>query len=159
MGMAVSRALATSTLVKPCEFLYPIPDTMSCEEAATLPVVYMTCYYGLIVRGKLRPGETVLIHSGTGGVGLAALRICLSMGCRIFTTVGKREKREFLKKLFPQLKDENITNSRDVSFERHIMRKTRGRGIDMVLNSLDGKRLFAGLRLLRYISCFSFIAP
>lgn len=59
------------------------------EQAASVPVVYATAYYSLVVRGRLRPGESVLIHSGSGGVGQAAIAIALSMHCRVFTTVGK----------------------------------------------------------------------
>ena len=59
------------------------------EQAASVPVVYATAYYSLVVRGRLRRGETVLIHSGSGGVGQAAIAIALSMNCKVFTTVGK----------------------------------------------------------------------
>lgn len=54
-----------------------------------MPVVYATAYYALVVRGRLRPGESVLIHSGSGGVGQAAIAIALSQRCRVFTTVGE----------------------------------------------------------------------
>ena len=54
-----------------------------------MPVVYSTAYYSLVVRGRLRPGESVLIHSGSGGVGQAAIAIALSQHCRVFTTVGE----------------------------------------------------------------------
>lgn len=54
-----------------------------------MPVVYTTAYYSLVVRGRVKRGETVLIHSGSGGVGQAAISIALSLGCRVFTTVGK----------------------------------------------------------------------
>lgn len=54
-----------------------------------MPVVYTTAYYALVVRGRIQRGETVLIHSGSGGVGQAAITIALSLGCRVFTTVGK----------------------------------------------------------------------
>lgn len=56
-----------------------------------MPVVYTTAYYALVVRGRMQHGETVLIHSGSGGVGQAAITIALSMGCRVFTTVGKAQ--------------------------------------------------------------------
>lgn len=59
------------------------------EQAASVPVVYATAYYSMVVRGRLRPGESVLIHSGSGGVGQAAIAIALSMNCRVFTTVGE----------------------------------------------------------------------
>lgn len=90
-------------------------------QAASVPVVYSTAYYALIVRANLRPGESVLIHSGSGGVGQAAISICLKMGCEVFTTVGTKEKREYLMATFPDLKPENIGNSRDLSFEQMVM--------------------------------------
>lgn len=64
-------------------------DRRTLEEAASVPVVYATAYYSLVVRGRIQRGETVLIHSGSGGVGQAAISIALSLGCRVFTTVGK----------------------------------------------------------------------
>lgn len=51
----------------------------------------------------MKKGESILIHSGTGGIGQAAINLCLNMGCTIFTTVGTEEKREFMKKNFPQV--------------------------------------------------------
>lgn len=59
------------------------------EQAASVPVVYATAYYSLVVRGRLQPRETVLIHSGSGGVGQAAIAIALNMNCKVFTTVGQ----------------------------------------------------------------------
>lgn len=59
------------------------------EEAASVPVVYATAYYALVVRGGMKKGESILIHSGSGGVGQAAIAIALSMGCRVFATVGE----------------------------------------------------------------------
>jgi fatty acid synthase len=118
------------------------------EEASTVPVVYGTAYYALVVRGGLEPGESVLIHSGSGGVGQAAISICLSMGCEVYTTVGSNEKREYLKKEFPQLTDKNFANSRDTSFEQHVLRQTAGRGVDVVLNSLSEEKLQASVRCL-----------
>ncbi|CAG2103550.1 unnamed protein product, partial [Medioppia subpectinata] len=106
MGMILSKALATTCLVKDIHFLWPIPDYWSMEEAATVPCVFGTAYYALIIRGKLRSNETVLIHSGSGGVGQAAIRICLSLNCRLLITVGSDAKRKFLQELFPTLGDE-----------------------------------------------------
>lgn len=148
MGMTPARGMATTVVVNDPEFIWEIPSSWSMEEAATVPVVYSTAYYSLIVRGNLQPGESVLIHSGSGGVGQAAISICLSMGCQVFTTVGSKDKREFLKKQFPQLKDRNIANSRNTSFEQHVLRETKGRGVDVVLNSLSEEKLHASIRCL-----------
>jgi len=148
MGIVPSKGLATTVVVSDPEFMWPIPDNWTMEDASTVPVVYSTAYYALVVRGGLQPGESVLIHSGSGGVGQAAISICLSMGCQVFTTVGTKDKREFLKKEFPQLKDRNIANSRDTSFEQHVLRETKGRGVDLVLNSLSDEKLQASVRCL-----------
>lgn len=147
MGMVAARSLATSVLADP-GFLWEVPEKWSLEEAATIPVVYGTSYYALIVRGKLQPGESVLIHAGTGGVGQASIAIALHMGCKVFTTCGSQAKRDFLKKTFPQLTDNNIGNSRDTSFEQLILSETNGRGVDVVLNSLAGEQLQASVRCL-----------
>ncbi|CAG2120446.1 unnamed protein product, partial [Medioppia subpectinata] len=149
MGMVSSKALATTCLVKDADFLWPIPDRWSMEEAATVPCVYATAYYALIIRGRLRREETVLIHSGSGGVGQAAIRICLSLGCRLLITVGSDAKRLFLQKLFPALDDRCFSTSRDATaFRRHVMTETDGSGVDVVLNSLSEEKLFASLDCL-----------
>lgn len=70
-----------------CFILISVCRTL--EQAASVPVVYATAYYSLVVRGRLRHGESVLIHSGSGGVGQAAIAIALSMQCKVFTTVGQ----------------------------------------------------------------------
>ena len=108
----------------------------------------MQSYYALVVRGKMRPGESVLIHAGSGGVGQASISIALQMGCKVFTTVGSQAKRDFLKETFPQLTDDDIGNSRDTSFEQLILRRTNGRGVNLVLNSLAAHQLQASVRCL-----------
>jgi NADPH:quinone reductase-like Zn-dependent oxidoreductase len=60
-------------------------------------------YYALVMIGGMKKGESVLIHSGSGGVGLAAINVCLHAGCTVYTTVGTKEKREFIKKQYPQV--------------------------------------------------------
>lgn len=124
------------------------PGRRSLEEAATVPVAYATAYYALCVRGRMRRGEAVLVHAGTGGVGQAAIAIALHAGCSVYTTVGTPDKRAFLRSRFPALPDDNIGNSRDTSFEQLVLRRTRGRGVDLVLNSLAGDKLLASVRCL-----------
>lgn len=147
MAMVPARGLAT-TVVADSGFSWIVPQKWSLEEASTIPVAYATSYYALFVRGGLRKGESVLIHAGSGGVGQASISIALHAGCTVFTTVGTPEKRQFLKKMFPQLTDRNIGNSRDTSFEQLIMNETNGRGVDVVLNSLAEEKLQASVRCL-----------
>lgn len=118
------------------------------EDAATVPCVYSTCYYALYLRGKMKKGDKVLIHSGTGGIGQAAIHLALYEGCEVFTTVGSIEKRHFIKETFPSISEDHIGNSRDTSFEQMIMQKTEGHGVDIVLNSLAEEKLQASIRCL-----------
>ncbi|XP_014250609.1 fatty acid synthase-like isoform X2 [Cimex lectularius] len=147
MGLVRSKAMATSVLAD-VNMKWPIPARWTMEDAATVPAVYATSYYSLIVRGKLKRGEKVLVHAGTGGVGQAAIRIALSLGCEVFTTVSTKEKKEFLLKVFPNLKEENIGNSRDTTFEQLVLERTGGEGVDVALNSLAGDLLQATIRCL-----------
>lgn len=147
MGAVASEGMATALAADP-GFLWEVPESWSLEEASTVPVAYSTAYYALVVRGNMRPGESLLVHSGSGGVGQAAISIALSMGCTVFTTCGSKEKREFLKRRFPQLEDRNFANSRDLTFEEHILVETKGRGVDLVLNSLAEEKLQASVRCL-----------
>ncbi|XP_059765124.1 fatty acid synthase [Balaenoptera ricei] len=147
MGLVPAEGLATSILVSQ-DFLWDVPSNWTLEEAASVPVVYTTAYYALVVRGRMQPGETVLIHSGSGGVGQAAIAIALSLGCRVFTTVGSAEKRAYLQARFPQLNEASFANSRDTSFEQHVLWHTAGKGVDLVLNSLAEEKLQASVRCL-----------
>uniref|UniRef100_A0A8C2GMU5 Fatty acid synthase n=1 Tax=Cyprinus carpio TaxID=7962 RepID=A0A8C2GMU5_CYPCA len=147
MGLLPAKGLATCVDADK-HFLWDVPSSWTLEQAASVPVVYATAYYSLVVRGRLRPGESVLIHSGSGGVGQAAIAIALSMRCRVFTTVGSGEKKAYLQERFPQLTAESFANSRDASFEQHVMLQTQGKGVDLVLNSLAEEKLQASLRCL-----------
>ncbi|XP_077520061.1 fatty acid synthase-like [Amblyomma americanum] len=147
MGLVAAQGMATVVAADP-DFLWEVPDAWSLEEASTVPAAYSTAYYALLVRGDMRPGESLLVHSGSGGVGQAAITVALSMGCIVFTTVGSKEKREFLKRRFPQLEDRHIASSRDLSFEEHVLRETKGKGVDLVLNSLSEEKLEASVRCL-----------
>ncbi|XP_062589750.1 fatty acid synthase-like [Saccostrea cucullata] len=147
MGLVPAKGLATHVDVSP-KFLWSVPMDWTLEQAATVPVVYTTVYYALVIRGRIKAGDKVLIHSGSGGVGQAAISVALHHGCEVFTTVGSKEKREFLKLRFPQLQDDHFYNSRDVSFEKDILTVTKGKGVDVVLNSLSEEKLQASLQVL-----------
>lgn len=107
---------------------------------STIPLVFATALYGLCYRAAIRPGETVLIHSGAGGLGIAAIQIAQLYGAEIFTTVSTEEKKDFLVKNFG-VKRENIFNSRTSSFLSGLLAATDGKGVDVVLNSLTGDLL------------------
>ncbi|XP_024885303.1 fatty acid synthase [Temnothorax curvispinosus] len=147
MGLFFQKCI--TNVVKPDRKLcWYVPDNWSLEDAATVPCVYATCYIALYQRGDMKKGDKVLIHSGTGGVGQAAIHLALNEGCEVFTTVGTPEKRKFIREMFPSIPDDHIGNSRNTSFEQMILQQTNGDGVDIVLNSLAEEKLQASVRCL-----------
>ncbi len=125
----------------------PIPDFMTFEEAATLPVVFSTSIYGLYHLANLQRRQRVLIHSAAGGIGVACIQLCQRLDCDLFVTVGNTVKREFLKQEFG-IPNNRIFSSRSTSFGRSIRDATQGYGVDVVMNSLTGELLHESWSLL-----------
>ncbi|MEZ5364847.1 MAG: NADPH:quinone oxidoreductase family protein [Bryobacterales bacterium] len=94
MGSPMGGGYAQRTLV-PAERVLPIPEGMTFEQAAGFPIVYQTSWFALNERGKLQPGETLLVHAGASGVGVAAIEIGKAMGARVFASASTPEKRDF----------------------------------------------------------------
>ena len=120
------------------------PAQLSPETAMTLPVPYLTAIYALEYLGRIGTDDRVLIHSGAGGVGLAAIQVAQRAGAEIFATAGTEEKREFLKSLGVK----HVLDSRSTDFPAYIDRATGGRGVDIVLNSLAGESIEASFSSL-----------
>lgn len=113
-------------------------------EATPVLINYVTAYYGLSEIARMKPGQTLLIHSAAGGVGQAAVALARHMGVQIFATAGSEEKRAYLR-------DQGILhvfNSRSLEFVHGLREATRGRGVDVVLNALSGEFLIASWNLL-----------
>ncbi|KAG7203849.1 hypothetical protein KM043_017903 [Ampulex compressa] len=147
MGINVNGGFSNLVHCEP-ELTWEVPKEWTMQEAATVPCVYATCYYALYISGKIKKGDAVLIHAGSGGVGQAAIHLALYEGCEVFTTVGTPEKRRFIKETFPSIDDKHIGDSRSTSFEQMVRQETNGRGVDIVLNSLTEDMLQASLRCL-----------
>ncbi|CAK1541490.1 unnamed protein product [Leptosia nina] len=138
MGLTNKGAARTSIKANP-NLLWPVPDHWSLEDAATVPLAYCLAFYCLAIKSKLVPGMRVLIHGGSGALGQAAISICLANNCEVFTTVSDSSKKHFLKRLFPQLKETNIGNSRDVTFGDMVLGKTKGVGCDIIMSCVKGE--------------------
>lgn len=117
-----------------------LPDDMPFEVAASMPVVYGTAYYSILKAARLRKGETVLIHSASGGLGQATVHICQMVGAEIFATVGTAEKRDFLMSHF-NIAEDHIFSNRDGTFATGLMRMTKGKGVDVIMNSVASDAL------------------
>jgi len=117
-----------------------MPDDMTFEVGASLPTQFVTAYLSLYDHAKLQHGESVLIHSATGGVGQAAVMLAQRVKAEVFVTVGSEEKRHFMMKQYG-ISPDHIFSSRDASFVTGIMEMTQGKGVNVVLNSLAGSLL------------------
>ncbi|MFJ8018425.1 SDR family NAD(P)-dependent oxidoreductase, partial [Streptomyces sp. NPDC096339] len=122
-----------------------IPGGWSFAQAASVPAVFTTAYYGLVELAGVRPGERVLIHSGAGGVGLASLQLARHLGAEVFTTASPA-KWGALRAL--GVDGAHLASSRTTDFEGAVRAATDGAGVDVVLNSLTGGFIDASLRLL-----------
>ncbi|KAH8806011.1 fatty acid synthase S-acetyltransferase [Xylogone sp. PMI_703] len=124
-----------------------IPDDMSFTEAAAIPLVYCTAYFALFDLAHMKKGESILIHAAAGGVGQAAIVLSQLLGAEIFVTVGTTEKKNFLMETYG-IKEDHIFSSRDLSFAKGVMRMTKDRGVDVLLNSLSGEALRQSWKLM-----------
>ncbi|WP_327674626.1 type I polyketide synthase [Kitasatospora sp. NBC_00458] len=122
-----------------------IPDGWSHAQAATAPVAFLTAYHGLYDLAGLKPGETVLIHAATGGVGQAAVQLARHGGSVVLATAGPG-KWGVLRGL--GLAGDRVASSRTLDFEESFRTATGGRGVDVVLNALAREFTDASLRLL-----------
>ncbi|MEM1315020.1 MAG: type I polyketide synthase, partial [Pseudomonadota bacterium] len=123
----------------------PLPEGVDLTAAATIPTTFLTAWYGLVELARLGEGETVLIHGGAGGVGLAALQIAAMRGATVIATAGSPAKRELLR----QLGAAHVFDSRALDFADEVMAVTGGQGVDVALNSLFGEAMERSIECLK----------
>ncbi|KAN0068942.1 reducing polyketide synthase FUB1 [Elaphomyces granulatus] len=122
--------------------LTKIPDNLSFKCAAGFTVVYVTTYTALYDISNIQRGESILIHAAAGGVGQACIQLAKIRGAEIYATVSSVEKRDLLINTYGIAPD-HIFSSRDLTFAQGIKRMTKGRGVEVIVNSLSGDALRA----------------
>ncbi|MFE2188920.1 SDR family NAD(P)-dependent oxidoreductase, partial [Streptomyces sp. NPDC059455] len=125
--------------------LAPIPQGWSFQQAAAVPVTFLTAFYGLRDLAQAQPGQRVLIHAGTGGVGTAAVQLAKEWGLEVFATASPA-KRHALRAM--GVEESHIASTRDLAFCERFLAVTGGEGMDVVVNALAGEFTDASLRLL-----------
>jgi myxalamid-type polyketide synthase MxaB len=131
-------------VIADAEGLVRKPSSMSHQQAATIPIAFLTAYYGLLKIAGMKKGDKILIHAAAGGVGMAAVQLAQQIGAMVFGTAGSPEKRSYLRSLGV----EHVMNSRTLDFADEINRITNGDGIDIVLNALTGDFITRSMSLL-----------
>ena len=142
VAVVAAYGLQATHVVVPAATCVRLPDDLSWEQAAALPVAYLTAYHSLVTVARAQPGEVVLIHGAAGGVGTAALGIAQRLGLRVVATASTEDKRELAR----MLGAERAVPYR--GFERAVRELTSGRGPDIVLETIGGDVMRRSLRLL-----------
>jgi len=133
--MAISRGngFAEYSVVKASNVL-PLPPAMTFEAAAAMPIAYHTSYFAMHHRARLRPAETLLVHAGASGVGMAAIQIGKATGARVIATAGSGPKRTFA---LAQGADAVFDYS-DIGWVDSVLAATGGRGADVIYDPVGG---------------------
>ena len=142
--MAVARGGFGTYVTVRADHVSSLPAGVSMAEAASIPVAFLTTFYGLHRLAHLKTDDRVLIHAAAGGVGLAAVQLAQRAGAEIFATAGSPEKRHHLQTLGVT----HVFDSRSLDFASEIMSRTGGRGVDIVLNSLAGEFIAKSVSVL-----------
>lgn len=140
--------------VVPAAQCLPVPAGLSLIEAAALPETFFTVWSNVFDRARLQPGETLLVHGGTSGIGVTAIQLAKALGSRVFTTVGGAEK------IQPclELGAERAINYREEDFVAVIKALTQNRGVDVILDMVGGDYVQRNLSALAVAGRLVFIA-
>ena len=143
--VAVTPAAFGSRTVTDARLVVPKPRGLTFTDAATIPIVFTTAWHCLVGVARLRKDETVLIHAGAGGVGLAAIQIAQMLGARVIASSGTQSKRDYLRSLGV----EHVIDASTPDFAPELAREIGEGGVDVVLNSLAGPFVAASLEVLK----------
>jgi len=133
-------------VVMPASGSFQLPDEMSFEEGAALPIIYPTSYAALVDRARLQPGEDLLVHAAAGGVGIAAVQIGKALGARVIATAGGAEKCE----LAVRQGAEVAIDYREEDFVARVMELTEGRGASVIYDSVGGDTFEKSLKCIAW---------
>jgi putative PIG3 family NAD(P)H quinone oxidoreductase len=128
----------------PASFCLPFPHGLSALEAAGLPENYFTVWNNVFDRAHLAAGETILIHGGSGGIGLTAIQLSKACGATVIATVGSAEKAAFCRGIGA----DHVVNYREQDFVAEVAAITGKRGVDVVLDIVGGDYFEKNLRCL-----------
>ena len=112
----------------------PVPKGLSLVEAASLPETFFTVWANVYDRGRLAPGETLLVQGGSSGIGVTAIQMAAATGNRVFATAGSEEKVAACLRLGA----EKAFNYKTQDFEKEILKVTAGKGVDVILDMVGG---------------------
>ena len=128
----------------PAAHCLPIPQGLTLLEAASLPENWFTVWTNIIDRGRLKNGETFLVHGGSSGIGLAAIQLAKAWGAKVYTTVGNQEKADYCRKMGADV----VYNYKEQDWAAELWQATEKRGVDVILDMVGGEYIEKNIRSL-----------
>lgn len=128
----------------PAGQLLPLPKGLDLKQAAALPEVVCTVWSNVFMIAQLRPGETLLVHGGSSGIGTMAIQLAKAVGAKVAVTAGTREKLERCAALGADI----LINYREQDFVEEVKKASDGAGADVILDNMGAKYLDRNLRAL-----------
>lgn len=128
----------------PAPHCLPVPKGLSLQEAAALPENFYTVWTNVFDRGRLKAGETFLVHGGSSGIGLTTIQLAKAFGATVYTTVGSKEKAEFCRKMGA----DDAINYREQDFVAEVSQLTNKKGVDLILDMVGGPYIEKNLKSL-----------
>jgi len=128
----------------PAGFCLPPPQGLSLREAACVPETYFTVWYNLFARIRFEPGESVLIHGGTSGIGLTAIQLCKAFGAIVYTTAGSDDKVAFCRSMGA----DHAINYKTQDWSAEVWKLTGKKGVNVVLDMVGGDYVARNIRSL-----------
>lgn len=132
--------------IAPAGQCLPVPDGFSMEEAAAIPETFFTVWDNVFTRGQLKPGETILVHGGSSGIGTTAIQLAAAFGATVYVTAGSAEKCAACEALGTK----RAINYRDEDFVEIIKEETGGKGVDLILDMVGGDYVGRNLNALGF---------
>jgi putative PIG3 family NAD(P)H quinone oxidoreductase len=140
--------------IAPAPQCLPVPDGLDMVEAGALPETFFTVWVNVFERGRLQPGETLLVHGGASGIGTTAIMVASGLGARVFATAGGPEKCAACEKLGAA----RAIDYRTEDFVEVVRKETGGKGVDVVLDMIGGPTVARNIQALAQDGRLSFIA-
>jgi len=141
---AISQKTYAEYILASARFVFPIPDNISFDEGAAFPIQTLTAWHMLHTCEKVKPGQTVVVHSAAGGVGIVAVQIAKAAGARVIGTVSNDNKMALVK----QHGGDEVINYETQDFSAEVMRITDKRGADIILDAVGKPTFEKGVKCL-----------
>lgn len=146
IGTIGADGVLAEQIVYPADSLVKVPAHLSFQEASTFTIAGLTAWSAVVVHGKTRPGEWVLLH-GTGGVSIFSAQLAKALGAKILMTTSSKEKADFVKSRFGV---HATVNYQDMDWPEQVMRLTSNSGVDVVVEVVGGMSLASSLKVCNY---------